>query len=182
MDLMKRMQGRKARRCHDATFPFPFSFFELPAALALSVMIVSLSAEAVAASSIPGVTASQIRIVLSSEQDANIRSFFGFQATVFTLPSPWPDRTSSNAPDSRCHTYTFPSTRIVRETFYIEREPRDEPSEPLATKFPSTPPKQLLITCLPCFCPVNLQAIRDRVRSHKCISYEHFSRISRNTE
>ena len=76
-------------RCdHDVTFPFPFSFFELPATPTPSVMITSLSADATAASSIPGVTASQIRIVLSSEQDANIRSFFGFQATEFTLPSP----------------------------------------------------------------------------------------------
>jgi len=76
-------------RCdHDVTLPFPFSFFELPATPAPSAMIASLSAEAAAASSIPGVTASQIRIVLSSEQDANIRSFFGFHATEFTLPSP----------------------------------------------------------------------------------------------
>ena len=73
---------------HDVSFPLPFSFFELPATLAPSVMTVSLSAEEAAASNIPGVTASQMRIVLSSEQDANIRSFFGFQATEFTLPSP----------------------------------------------------------------------------------------------
>lgn len=85
--------GAKARRTgtfcdHDVTFPFPFSLFELPATPAPSVMITSLSVEAIAASNIPGVTASQIRTVLSSEQDANIRSFFGFQATEFALPSP----------------------------------------------------------------------------------------------
>ena len=89
---MKRMQGGGGNeRCdHDVTFPFPFSFFELPATPVPSVIItpLSASAEAAAASNIPGVTASQIRIVLSSEQDANIRSFFGFQATEFTLPSP----------------------------------------------------------------------------------------------
>jgi len=88
---MKRMQGGGNERCdHDVTFPFPFSFFELPATPVPSVIITSLSAsaEAAAASNIPGVTASQMRIVLSSEQDANIRSFFGFQATEFTLPSP----------------------------------------------------------------------------------------------
>lgn len=107
-EMMKRVRDGVAGD-HDVTFPFPFSFFELPATLVPSVMIASLSAEAAAASNIPGVTASQIRIVLSSEQDANIRSFFGFQATVFTLPSPWPDKTSSNVPESRCHTYTLPS-------------------------------------------------------------------------
>ena len=116
---MKRVASRRGERCnHDVTFPFPFSFFELLVVPEPSVMIVSLSAEAAAASSIPGVTASQIRIVLSSEQDANIRSFFGFQATEFTLPSPWPDRTSSSAPESRCHTYTLPSGQSVNRVFY----------------------------------------------------------------
>ena len=113
---MKRTQDAGERCDHDVTFPFPFSFFELPATPAPSVMIASLSAaEAAAASNIPGVTASQIRIVLSSEQDANIRSFFGFQATEFTLPSPCPDNTSSNAPESRCHTYTLPSGQRINQ-------------------------------------------------------------------
>ena len=47
---------------------------------------------------------SHIRIVESSEQEANMRSFFGFQTTAFTLPSPWPLRTSSKTPVSRCQT------------------------------------------------------------------------------
>ncbi len=40
-----------------------------------------------------------------------------------------------------------------------------EPSLPLTTKCPSTPPKQLLITCRPCFCPVYLRATRFVSRS-----------------
>jgi len=53
--------------------------------------------------------ASQIRMVKSSEQDANICLFLGFHATEFTLPTPWPDKTSSRTPRSRCQTYTLPS-------------------------------------------------------------------------
>ena len=50
-----------------------------------------------------------MRIVLSSEHDANMRSLTGFHATELTEPSPWPTRTSSRAPVSRCQMYTFPS-------------------------------------------------------------------------
>jgi hypothetical protein len=92
---------------------------------------------------------SQMRIVLSSEQDANIRSFRGFQATELTLPIPWPAKTSRSAPVSLCQTYTLAS------------------SLPLTTKFPSMPPKQLRMTCRPCFCPVNFRARRPRLRSHR---------------
>ena len=45
----------------------------------------------------------------SSEHDANMCSFIGFQATALTLPSPWPVNTSRRTPVPRCHTYTFPS-------------------------------------------------------------------------
>jgi len=40
-----------------------------------------------------------------------------------------------------------------------------EPSLPLTTKCPSTPPKQLLMTCRPCFCPMYLRATRFVCRS-----------------
>ena len=66
---------------------------------------------------ISGGGASHIRIVLSSEHDANMRSLRGFQATELTLPSPWPERTSSRAPVSRCHTYTLPSVCDINENF-----------------------------------------------------------------
>jgi hypothetical protein len=52
---------------------------------------------------------SHILILWSSEHDANMRSFVGFQATALTLPSPWPVNTSKREPVSRCHMYTFPS-------------------------------------------------------------------------
>jgi hypothetical protein len=53
--------------------------------------------------------ASQIRIVWSSEHDANMRSFLGFHATELTLPLPWPPSVASCVPESRCQMYTLPS-------------------------------------------------------------------------
>lgn len=65
-------------------------------------------------SGMPGGGASQIRIVWSSEHDANNAGSRGFHPTELTEPSPWPARTSRSTPVSRCHTYTFPSARKFR--------------------------------------------------------------------
>ena len=56
-------------------------------------------------SSIRGVgCASHMRMVRSSEHDANIRGSRGFQATEFTLPTPCPPNVSRSSPVSRCQT------------------------------------------------------------------------------
>ena len=91
--------------------------------------------------------ASHIRIVLSSEHDANIRSLRGFHTTELTLPNPWPGSVSSSAPVSRCQMYTLLSA-ISHERCSL-RAPYtggNSPSLPLTIKFPSTPPKQLRMT------------------------------------
>jgi hypothetical protein len=102
--------------------------------------------------------ASHIRIVWSSEHDANILSFFGFHATELTLPSPWPERTSSKLAVSRCQTYTFASGRAKSQGDHGTWH-ESLPSLPLTIKLPSVPPKQLRMTCRPCFCPLYLRTI-----------------------
>lgn len=59
-------------------------------------------------------TASHMRMVWSSEHDANIHGSVGFHATQFTLPGPWQAiKDSSNWPVSLCQIYTFPSCRCI---------------------------------------------------------------------
>jgi len=50
------------------------------------------------------VGASHIRIVWSSEADANTASSTGFQATALTHPALCPSKISNESPVSRCHT------------------------------------------------------------------------------
>ena len=66
------------------------------------------------------------RMVKSSEQDANICVFLGFHATEFTLPLPWPVRTSRRIARSRCQIYTFPSnnTPHVGLTIWVNQSKR----------------------------------------------------------
>lgn len=115
---------------------------------------------------IPDGAGSQIRMLWSSEHDANMRSFVGFQATELTLPSPWPVSTSRRAPVSRCHMYTFPSKGVYQDTWALEKKTHDgiafmlSPSLPLTTKLPSIPPKQLRMTWRPWLWPEYLRAIR----------------------
>lgn len=94
--------------CFATPFPFPFP-------LAIPKPKPNPSAPWWALSKLEiRIGASHIRIVWSSEHDANILSFLGFQATEFTLPSPCPVNSSNRIPDSRCHIYTLLSViRVV---------------------------------------------------------------------
>lgn len=78
-------------------------------------------------------------------------------------------RAASPCLDARCTRYHLHGASAKGEkTPYREEK---SPSLPLTTKFSSTPPKQLRITCLCCFCPVNLRAVWPVPISHSAISY-----------
>ena len=87
-------------------FPFPFPFSISCSSLPSRTSIPDPEVDAARAST---GGASHIRTVLSSEHDANMRSFTGFHATELTLPSPCPESSSRSTPESRCQMYTFPS-------------------------------------------------------------------------
>ena len=93
-------------------FPFPSAptGVSLPAAPPAPPSFNSPSPSAAeSATYTPGGGASHMRMVWSSEHDANMRSFVGFHATELTLPAPWPGSICRRRPDSRCHVYTFAS-------------------------------------------------------------------------
>ena len=108
-------------------------------------------------------TGSHIRMLWSSEHDANMYSFIGFQATALTLPSPWPANTFRRTLVPRCHTYTFPSYQKTwtLKTIHDRRQSNVlfSPSLPLTMKLSSIPPKQLRMMWRPWLWPKYLHAI-----------------------